>query len=95
MMGGEQAAKVMTILGEDGARRAGREPDMAALGAAAKQIVDTYDTQSTALFATARLWDDGIIDPRDTRRVVGMCLDVCKEAESRQLRPNSFGVARM
>jgi geranyl-CoA carboxylase beta subunit len=65
------------------------------LTAAAKNIVDTYDAESTALFATARLWDDGIIDPRDTRRVVGMCLDVCKEAQERQLRPNSFGVARM
>jgi geranyl-CoA carboxylase beta subunit len=95
MMGGEQAAKVMTILGEDGARRAGREPDQKALAAAAKQIVDTYDEQSTALFATARLWDDGIIDPRDSRRVVGLCLDVCKEADERRLRPNSFGVARM
>jgi geranyl-CoA carboxylase beta subunit len=85
----------MTILGEEGAKRAGREPDMKALGAAAKQIIDTYDEQSTALFATARLWDDGIIDPRDSRRVVGLCLDVCQEADERRLRPNTFGVARM
>jgi geranyl-CoA carboxylase beta subunit len=95
VMGGEQASKVMTIIAEEGARRAGREPDTNVLNAAAKQIVDTYDAESTALFATARLWDDGIIDPRDTRRVVGMCLDVCKEAAERTLRPNSFGVARM
>ena len=95
VMGGEQAAKVMTIVAEEGARRAGREPDQKMLAAAAKQIIDTYDAESTALFATARLWDDGIIDPRDTRRVVGMCLDVCKEADERRLRPNSFGVARM
>jgi geranyl-CoA carboxylase beta subunit len=95
VMGGEQAAKVMTIIAEDGARRAGREPDAKMLAAAAKQIVDTYDAESTALFATARLWDDGIIDPRDTRRVLGLCLDVCKEAGERHLRPNSFGVARM
>jgi geranyl-CoA carboxylase beta subunit len=95
VMGGEQASKVMTIIAEEGARRAGREPDTKMLTAAAKQIVDTYDAESTALFATARLWDDGIIDPRDTRRVVGMCLDVCREAQERQLRPNSFGVARM
>jgi len=95
VMGGEQAAKVMTIIAEDGARRAGREPNTPMLEAAAKQIVDTYDAESTALFATARLWDDGIIDPRDTRRVVGMCLDVCKESQERRLRPNSFGVARM
>ena len=95
VMGGEQAAKVMTIIAEDGARRAGREPDMKALDATAKHIIDTYAAESTALFATARLWDDGIIDPRDTRRVLGMCLDICKEAEERKLRPNSFGVARM
>ncbi len=95
VMGGEQAAKVMTIVAEDGARRAGREPDENMLAAVAKQIVDTYDAESTALFATARLWDDGIIDPRDTRRVLGLCLDVCKEAGERILRPNSFGVARM
>ena len=95
VMGGEQAAKVMTIIAEDGARRAGREPDMKALDASAKQIIDTYAAESTALFATARLWDDGIIDPRDSRRVIGLCLDICREAEARQLRPNSFGVARM
>ena len=95
VMGGEQAAKVMTIIAEDGARRAGREPDMKALDANAKQIIDTYAAESTALFATARLWDDGIIDPRDSRRLVGMCLDVCQESAERQLRPNSFGVARM
>ena len=95
VMGGEQAAKVMTIIAEDGARRAGREPDTKMLEASAKNIVDMYDAESTALFATARLWDDGIIDPRDTRRVIGLCLDVCREAGERQLRPNSFGVARM
>ena len=95
VMGGEQAAKVMSIIAEEGARRAGREPDMKALEASSRQIIDTYAAESTAQFATARLWDDGIIDPRDSRRVVGLCLDVCREADARVLRPNSFGVARM
>ena len=95
VMGGEQAAKVMTIIAEDGARRAGREPDNAALDKLAQQIVTTYDAESTAFYATARLWDDGLIDPRDTRRVLALCLAVCREAAARQLRPNSFGVARM
>lgn len=53
-----------------------------------------FDAESTSLFATARIWDDGIIDPRDTRRVLGFCLSVCKESEHRCLRPNQFGVAR-
>jgi geranyl-CoA carboxylase beta subunit len=85
----------MTIIAEDGARRAGREPDMAALDNVAQQIIATYDAESTAFYATARLWDDGLVDPRDTRRVLALCLAVCREAAARQLRPNSFGVARM
>jgi geranyl-CoA carboxylase beta subunit len=47
------------------------------------------------LFATARLWDDGLIDPRDTRRVLSFCLATAMEGERRLLHPNTFGVARM
>jgi len=53
------------------------------------------DRESSALFGTARLWDDGIIDPRDTRRVLMLCLTIAAEAERRVLRPNTFGVARL
>ena len=53
------------------------------------------EAESTALFATARLWDDGIIDPRDTRRILGLCLAIASEAEARTLRPNTFGIARL
>ena len=52
--------------------------------------------ESTALFGTARLWDDGVIDPRDTRRMLGLCLDLARRRPTRrQLRPNTFGVARL
>ncbi len=54
-----------------------------------------WTPRATALFGTARLWDDGIIDPRDTRRVLALCLAICREADARQLHPNTFGVARM
>jgi geranyl-CoA carboxylase beta subunit len=47
------------------------------------------------LFGTARLWDDGVIDPRDTRRVLGLCLAVCADGQRRAPRTNTFGVARM
>jgi len=47
------------------------------------------------LFGTARLWDDGIIDPRDTRRLLGLCLALAAEADQRKLNANTFGVARM
>ncbi|MNJ77906.1 hypothetical protein D3C77_755160 [compost metagenome] len=52
------------------------------------------DSQSTALYGTANLWDDGLIDPRDSRRLLGYLLDICAEAELRPLKANSFGVAR-
>lgn len=95
VMGGEQAAKVLAIVSEDGARARGQEPDMERIAQAGAKVVAAYDRASTALFATARLWDDGLIDPRDTRRVVGFCLDTIAEADCRTLRPNSFGVARL
>ena len=57
-------------------------------------ICNQFDSESTALFATARIWDDGIIDPRDTRIVVAECLSTCLDASKRTLYPNSFGVAR-
>lgn len=53
-----------------------------------------FDAESTSLFATARIWDDGIIDPRDTRMVVAQCLDICSQAQKRIVHTNTFGVAR-
>ena len=60
-----------------------------------QHTVNKIKEESTALFGTARVWDDGILDPRDTRRVLGFVLDICKEEERRVLHPNSFGVARL
>lgn len=95
VMGGEQAAKVMRIVMEEGMRAKGVEPPEGAFDEQAKAIVASYDAQSTALFGTARLWDDGLIDPRDSRRVLGLCLSICAEGDRRSLRPNTFGVARL
>jgi geranyl-CoA carboxylase beta subunit len=94
VMGGEQAAKVMEIVARGKAERDGKVPDEAALAKQSAMIRGGIDAQSTALFSTARLWDDGIIDPRDTRRVLGLCLSIAAEGEARTLRPNAFGVAR-
>jgi geranyl-CoA carboxylase beta subunit len=95
VMGGEQAARVLTIIAEEGAKVRGIEADRARLEAQAGKVIAAYDRESTALFATARLWDDGLIDPRDTRKVLSFCLATCREADERKLSPNSFGVARM
>jgi len=95
VMGGEQAAKTMRIVGEEGARARGEEPNAAYFDAMAKTIIDKYDEESRALFATARLFDDGLIDPRDSRKVLAFCLDTVNEARHRRLNPTVFGVARM
>ena len=94
VMGGEQAAKVMEIVARGKAAREGSAVDEDALARQGAAIKGGIDAQSTALFATARLWDDGIIDPRDTRRVLGLCLSIAAEGERRVLRPTVFGVAR-
>ena len=95
VMGGAQAAMVMDIVNRAKLQRQGLAADDAALTAMSDALRRRLDAESTALFGTARLWDDGIIDPRDTRRVLGLCLDIAREADRRTLRPNTFGVARM
>ena len=82
------------IVTEAKAEREGKEPDRSAPDEMYNSIVSQIDGESTALYATARLWDDGIIDPRDSRKVLGYALSICGEAEQRPLRANTFGVAR-
>jgi acetyl-CoA carboxylase carboxyltransferase component len=85
VMGPQQLAGVMRIVAEG----AGRTVDPAAEEAFAAEI----EAQSTARYATARLWDDGIVDPRDTRTVLGIALSACHSAEVRGTR--GYGVFRM
>ena len=98
VMGGAQAAMVMDIVGRAKIARSGTvvsDQVEAGLKAMSEQLRRRLDAESDVLFGTARLWDDGIIDPRDTRRVLALCLTIAREADARQLHPNSFGVARM
>jgi len=60
----------------------------------ADALIGQFDRESTALYATARIWDDGIIDPRDTRQILALCLQTCREATQRTLYPNSYGIPR-
>jgi geranyl-CoA carboxylase beta subunit len=93
-MGGEQAALVMRIVAEGGAKRRGLPVDEAQLVAVEQKIVASFDRQSDAFYTSGRLLDDGVIDPRDTRRVLGLAFELCRSAERRTLRPVQFGVAR-
>lgn len=94
VMGGEQAATVLKIVSEQGAKRKGVEPDHAAIQKMFDSIVSQFEREGEALYNTALVYDDGLVDPRDTRKVLGMCLDICREADERPLKPNSFGVGR-
>ncbi|MDP6708367.1 MAG: carboxyl transferase domain-containing protein, partial [Alphaproteobacteria bacterium] len=94
VMGGEQAATVMGIVHEARAKRKGEAVDEAGLEAMKATVRERYASMSSSFYATARLWDDGLIDPRDSRRVLGLCLDLLDEAGRRTLHPNTFGVAR-
>lgn len=94
VMGGAQAAKVMEIVTRGKNARAGLETDEKSLADMTAMITATLDDQSQPLFASARLWDDGVIDPRDTRAVLIEALTICAEGEARQLNPNTFAVAR-
>ena len=95
VMGGAQAAKVMDILNRAKLERMGLPANDEALAAMSDALKNRLDAESDVLFGTARLWDDGVIDPRDTRRVLALCLSLAREAEQRQLRANTFGIARL
>ena len=93
VMGPAQAGSVMRQVAEAKMARAG-QVDNEQLDAMEQSVVDTMEAKSRALANTARVWDDGMIDPRDTREVVGFVLGVCREADRREVSDNSWGVAR-
>jgi 3-methylcrotonyl-CoA carboxylase beta subunit len=92
VMGGEQAASVLATVKRDGIEAAGRTWTPEDEEAFKAPIRDQYETQGSPYYATARLWDDGIIDPADTRRVLGLGLSASLNAP---IRKGRFGVFRM
>jgi 3-methylcrotonyl-CoA carboxylase beta subunit len=78
VMGGRQAAQVLTTVGGDPAEEAA--------------TIERYDREGSPYFSTARLWDDGVIDPLDTRKVLALGLDAASRAP---IEPTTFGVFRM
>jgi 3-methylcrotonyl-CoA carboxylase beta subunit len=74
VMGGEQAAQVLATVRRDGMQARGEVWPEDELRKFIDGIRTTYETQGHPYYATARLWDDGIIDPMDTRRVLGLAL---------------------
>jgi acyl-CoA carboxylase subunit beta len=93
VMGPEQLAGVMSLLGRASAEKAGRPFDEAADQAMRQAVEGKIEAESTALFNTGLLYDDGIIDPRDTRTVLGIALSACHSGEVKGT--DGFGVFRM
>ena len=94
VMGGEQAAKTMEQVGRIAAKRKGIAVDEARMAAQSAKLAAHFDGQSDAFYTSGHMLDHGMIDPRDTRRVIGFCLETIAEAQGRTVQGNSFGVAR-
>ena len=92
VMGGEQAASVLATVKRDGLESAGKTWSADEEEAFKAPIRDQYERQGHPYYATARLWDDGIIDPADTRRVLGLALSASLNAP---IEKDRFGVFRM
>jgi acetyl-CoA carboxylase carboxyltransferase component len=77
VMGAEQAAGVLGIITEEAARKRGQEPDQDTIALMKAMTVQKFTEESDPYYATARLWDDGLIDPRDTRMALSVGLSMC------------------
>jgi len=92
VMGGEQAAGVLAQVKRDQKARAGETWSDEEEKAFKQPVIDTYETQGHPYYASARLWDDGVIDPADTRLVLGLSLSA---ALNKPIEDTNFGVFRM
>ena len=92
VMGGEQAASVLATVRRDGLEASGKEWPASEEEAFKAPIRDQYERQGHPYYASARLWDDGVIDPADTRRVLGLAISASLNAPVSKGR---FGVFRM
>jgi 3-methylcrotonyl-CoA carboxylase beta subunit len=92
VMGGEQAANVLATVKRDQSEARAQEWSQESEESFKSVIRDEYEKAGNPYYATARLWDDGIIDPADTRRILGMAITASANAP---LEPISYGVFRM
>ena len=92
VMGGEQAARVLSRIRRDALKARGASLTDEEETALQAPIRRQYERQGQPLYSSARLWDDGVIDPADTRRVLGLCLSVSAHAPIEETR---FGLFRM
>jgi len=92
VMGGEQAASVLATVKEDQYKYKGLEVPKDEIAQLKKEILAKYDYEGSAFYSTARLWDDGIIDPVDTRKILALGIAA---SLNQPFPPQQFGVFRM
>jgi 3-methylcrotonyl-CoA carboxylase beta subunit len=92
VMGGQQAASVLATVRRDNIEADGKTWSKAEEDAFKQPVLDAYEREGHPYYGTARLWDDGIIMPSETRRVLGLALATCLE---RPIPDTRFGVFRM
>ncbi len=92
VMGGEQAAGVLATVKRDAIERAGEEWSAEAEAEFRRPTIAMFEEQSHPLYGSARLWDDGVVDPRKTRDVLALSLSATLNAPIAETR---FGVFRM
>jgi acetyl-CoA carboxylase carboxyltransferase component len=92
VMGGEQAASVLATVKEDQYKYRGLEVPKDEIAQLKKEILAKYDYEGSAFYSTARLWDDGIIDPVDTRKILALGIAA---SLNQPFPPQQFGVFRM
>ncbi|MEL7462682.1 MAG: carboxyl transferase domain-containing protein [Pseudomonadota bacterium] len=95
VMGGSSAAGAMVSVMKAGAERKGETVDEALLDQQRQMIEMVFDSQAGAFYTSGRCLDHGVIDPRDSRKVLAFCLETVWEARNRTVHPNNFGAARM
>lgn len=89
-MGGEQAANVLLTVKMDQLAAKGASMTTEEQEKFKAPILSKYQDESSALFSSARIWDDGIIDPLDTRRVLALSLEACRNAPIPEPRFSMF-----
>ncbi len=92
VMGGEQAANVLAQVKQDKIERSGEKWDEKERAKFVNEIRSRYESQANPYYASARLWDDGVIHPLDTRRVLAYCISASLNAP---IKSSRFGVIRM
>jgi acetyl-CoA carboxylase carboxyltransferase component len=92
VMGGEQAANVLITVKEEQLKAAGKTISAEETEQLRDTILKKYEEEGSAYYSTARLWDDGILDPVDTRKIIALSIAI---SQNKNYEKTNFGVFRM